>query len=287
MRMEFEQVAKDADDIVEWFRSFDLRVDGSRINRYAKLIHEIAIQLDRDDGLNSDSLEHVMALFEYGELSVVHQAFNENPPSGLEKLLGKMVSGPFSYVDESDQNSAARNFGFEANLGSRLNLANLTVSFDHSGDVYSELNGYALYFQCKRLSSLKQIKKRLKAASKHIGKDVKRHLGSKVYGFIGLDVTKVCEDNGMPLIDDCIESIEARLKQSRNQFISDYIEKLDISYGGKVIGILVRNACVSLVKNDESYMYIQGYTLVNIPNTSSVQYGISEELYKQLTNFET
>lgn len=285
MRMEFRQVAKDADDIVEWFRTFDLNVHNSRIERYAKLVHEIAakIRTSSPEGLSADSINHIKTLYEYGELAVIYRAFKSNPPAGLNYILEKVVSGPFSYVDETSQNSSARNFAFEANLGSRLDLAMLPVSFVHTGDVKSEFENVAVYFQCKRLTSSKQARKRVSAACKQIKRDIQNHSGSSVFGFVGLDITKVCDENELLLSDDSVSAIESRLSDSRKRFINDHLDNQNISFGKRTIGVLVRNACICLIENDDSYMFIQGYTVATKPRMSPDHKAFSNRFYKRLT----
>ena len=285
MRMEFGQVADDADIIAEWFRSFDLNVHNSRIERYASLIHDIAKQIESGspDGLSSDSIEHIKALFEYGELSIIFRAFENNAPEGLKNLLEKIVSGPFSYVDESGNNTSARNFAFEANLGSRLDLADLPVSFAHTGDVMSEFENKAIYFQCKRLASVKQSRKRVSAACKQIQTDLKNHTGSGAFGYVGLDITKVCDEKDFLLKDVSVSAIEARLSDSRKRFITDNLDNQGINFGKNTLGVLVRNACICLIENDDSYMFIQGYTVANKPGISDHHKQFSNRFYNRLT----
>ena len=286
MRMEFQQVADDADIIVEWFRSFDLNVHNSRIERYASLINDIAKQIETSssDGLSSDSIEHIKALFEYGELSTIFHAFKNNAPEGLKYLLEKIVSGPFSYVDESTKNTSARNFAFEANLGSRLDLADLPVSFAHSGDVTSEFESKAIYFQCKRLSSVKQSRKRVSAACKQIQTDIRKHPGSRAFGYVGLDITKVYDEKDFLLKGASVAAIESRLSDSRKRFITDNLDNQGINFGKRTLGVLVRNACICLIENDDSYMFVQGYTVANKPGISAHHMQFSNRFYNKLTS---
>lgn len=285
MKMDFKQVAQNADDIVEWFKSYGLRVQSTRLDRYAKSIHDIAstVENNPEEGLSADSEEHVRVLYEFGELSVVYDAFKTDSPEGLDNLLKKILAGPVSHLHESEKNAGARNFLFEANLGSRLRLSKFPVSFKGSGDVESEFNSALLYFQCKRLLSVKQTRRRISAACKQLRKDYERHSGNNAFGAVGLDITKVTDNNKTLIHGMSVDAVEEILSKSRKEFITKHIESERISYGKKTLGILIRNSCVCLTQNNESFMFVQGYTFAKKPNMSNKERIVADEFFEQLT----
>lgn len=278
MNLEFQELAEESELICEWLESFGLSISPTRIARYRERLTQIVENLDRDtpENINADLTPYLQALFEYGELSVIYQAFVENSPDGLSTLLKKLVSGPFSFIEESANSSSARNFAFEASLGARISMANLPVSFRYTGDVFSEVTGTPLYFQCKRLSSIKQVRSRISYALKQLTVDISGHKGSKAQGFVALDITKLNNPDGVTMIADTTAEVESQNREFRNAFVHDYIEDIKVRLPKNLIGILVRSAYLCFDKENQAYTFDQGYTVAHMSHNSDAQRTISD-----------
>lgn len=284
MKLEFQEIADESQKICEWLESFGFNVDPTRVARYRERLTQIAVNLENDtpEIINENLKPYLQALFEYGELSVLYQSFHENVPEGLHGLLMKLVSGPFSYIDENNKNSGPRNFAFEATLGARISMADLPVSFNYSGDVNSEIDGVSLYFQCKRLTSLKQTRTRLSKAAKQLRTDFKNHKGKMPLGFIAVDITKLNNPEGITMVAETTGEVEQQNVDFRHAFINDHIQDLKISGPKKLIGIVVRSAYLCFDKQTQAYTFNQGYTIANMGGISVFQRSISDRFHDAL-----
>ena len=285
MELKFQQIADESNEIFDWIASFGLDVNRGRVGRYRENLAEIAhsIKNNSTQDINDNIQHYLQALYEYGELSVIYQAFRINPADGLEDLLAKLISGPYSMQEETEKNVHPRNFAFEATLGARMSFVDLKPSFKYTGDVFCESNGIPLYFQCKRLSSMKQTRKRISKAAEQIDTDIKRHRGSKAQGIIALDATKLINPDNITMIATTSTELESLNSNLRDSFIREYVEALGIKGPKRLIGILVRSSCLGFNEEKNAYTFYQGYTVANISGISDYQRSISDRFVATLT----
>ena len=273
MEVQFKKLAEEAHKLCSWLESHGLNVSPTRVARYTEYLDNITSNLENDtpENINEKIDEYLHALFEHAELSVIYQAFKNESPEGIEGLLHKIVSGPFSYLQESQKNTGPRNFAFEASLGARMALANIPVSFNYNGDVFSEVRGIPLFFQCKRLVSLKQVRSRISKASKQLRKDYSAHKSKISYGFIALDITKLVNPGAVTMLADSAQEVEAQNSEFRQAFIDEYVQDLKVSHHKRTIGIVVRSAYLCFNKQAGSYSFNQGYTIAELAGITSAQ----------------
>ena len=109
-----------------------------------------------------------------------------------------------------------------------MSFANLPVSFKYTGDVNSEIDRVPLYFQCKRLTSIKQTRARLSKAAKQLNSDFKKHKGKMPLGFIAVDITKLNNPEGITMVAETTREVEEQNSNFRHAFIDSNIQDLSL-----------------------------------------------------------
>ncbi|WP_341644630.1 hypothetical protein [Thauera sp. SDU_THAU2] len=121
-------------------------------------------------------------------------------------------------------------------VAARFQHAGYTIDFDEKTDVVARRDGIKVHIECKRLTSEKQLNKRIGEAADQLSKAPTK-VGEKVAGLIFLDVSS-CIIESVPRDVDTANDAEREVKRELQRFLSRNAAKtetanqkyLDVSY---------------------------------------------------------
>lgn len=223
------------------------------------------------------TLQITEVLKECFDISVVHYAFQNNIEKGfIEKI--KIVSSGTDIV-EYNKNADERNYLFELIVNAYFKLTNWEIDFSSKTDVVAIKNNVKVFSECKKLTSEKNFKDKLKEAFKQLSKPEINH-SNNLYGMVFIDITNIIyndlksnlnenkfiiknENEAIKLIEELISSFILR----NTKFIDEQNDKyVHISLATCFY------VSLSLLINNETIFF-----------TSKLDYRISNSLNNELT----
>lgn len=285
MRSTFAIIAKEMDEICHWLQSFGLNSNLSRASDYRKRLNEIKRAFDENDfdPVNSQAAPYLKALIEFQDLSTIYRSLRGHEPQGLLERLKKVNSGPVTYSDENDSNSAARNFAFELLVASSISTANLPCILNASlADVRTKIGGRPINIQCKRLRSANRVHKNVKKACKQLIIDCKPKRGNRPLGYVFLDITALLNPQSSTFDADNEKSIIDFNNFIIEHFYKEHIDTYDEGYPHCLLGIVVHNTILSYDRNDGSYGAYRGLMFWDRPGLDHKRKKLSNSLLSRI-----
>lgn len=187
---------KELEDLKIWLESRSMEVQRTRLNKYIKFfqkrkteedgIARVGIELDDTD-------EMLFILREVDEWLWIFKGFKNNPPLGYQELFKKSLGGDYLAKDD---NTHARNYQFELKIASYFLQAGCKIDLSEVSDLVAYLGSWSpIYVECKRISSFKQIPKRLKELANQLKNRYKSRKTSSCHSLAVIDVTKLVNPN--------------------------------------------------------------------------------------------
>ncbi|CDG54341.1 MULTISPECIES: hypothetical protein [Halomonadaceae] len=204
--LEYSYHLQDLIELNEYLSSKGLRSRNTRIERY---IEYFSLVLEKNEDpwkVFKNSLKgpfespldwELYILREVHELMWILRGMKcKEPLGGVEKLELMIGGSDFAALDKD---SSSRNAQFELRIASYFLQCGCHVDLTTETDVIAISNKEVFYIECKRVSSRKQLAKRIRDAEVQLQKRMPlKHDGKKVFGCVAADVTKVAyQHNGL------------------------------------------------------------------------------------------
>jgi hypothetical protein len=162
---------RDLNALISWLRCAGIRVAGTRLQTYQRILHgfreaeQRGRELEFSREIRTDKLEGrdrlYNAMFEAAEWCSIYQAFGgDQPDEELRAVLRKAVKGPERYTQESK--TEARDSQLELSFGALLKHAGFNPRFGEGGDLSFQLRHWTLFVECKRVQTEAKIRQRLR-----------------------------------------------------------------------------------------------------------------------------
>lgn len=136
---------------------------------------------------------------EVHELLWIYEGLKKSIPKGAKNKLENIISGSdFAY---SDVNKNSRDTQFELRIASYFLKADFSVDLDTDTDIVASSDKHVFFIECKRVSGLNSLQKRIEEAFKQLKNRMPETLdGKNCHGIIVIDVTAVAySHNGITM----------------------------------------------------------------------------------------
>ena len=249
-----EELKKDYFEACEWINSLGLNYRPTRFAAYKKDF-ELFFNPDNEDKINldedllADLHTYMNASLEAVELIRIRNAFKEDNHKDFINILKKTLSGtPFKNSKNSDQ---SRNFTFELAVASRFLKAGYEVDLSSIADLICIINGRKIFIECKRIQSIRQLRKRVKEANKQVAKRLKKDNSIGSRGMVAISLTDIINPKSRVVVTKNIESLKKQNTDFLNGFVLNKSEDLSAGKDGKCLGILCEFSRQGMVLNEE------------------------------------
>lgn len=255
----YEQISNQYLDACKWMESIGVKLGTGRTKHYEKIIFEwskIANNVSYDQ-FKINFSELVNALFEIFDFIYIHQSFKSTDILHLTLIIEKLnkgVNGPIKFEDETPENTAARNYLFEAIVAATMHQPSFGIEtiLNAQSDTGILFSDKKIWIECKRIYSDEQIEKRILKASCQLNKILNSQLGSGNRGIIVLDITNIFNKN----LDILAVKDETELAQIIRSYMDEVIkinspkwQKILKNKHKKIIGVIVRFALIAGFKS--------------------------------------
>lgn len=225
---------EDLAEVQAFLQSRGIRTQNTRIERYIRYLEqavsgkqpdEAQIFKNATDSRFQSSLDwKLYVLREAHELMWILKGLKARMPEGADEKLEKLIGG--SDFAALDGQTESRNTQFELRIASYFCQAGWKVDLSTQTDIIatSKASPWTFYVECKRIASENGIQENLLKAKKQlIARMPDAHDGTKAYGIVAADVTRVAfSHNGLTLgltNDHSRDIIQDKLRQ-----IADAVE---------------------------------------------------------------
>jgi len=223
--LSYEAHLGDLREFVSLVESLGINVSGTRIARYQSYYEALVEGTDDEErifqGISGRRFDNPLdtqlyVLREVHEIMWILRGLKKHLPKGVEEKLNQVVGGrDFAALDKD---SSSRNAQFELRIASYFCQAGYSVDMSNLTDIVATHDRTTYFVECKRVTSLGALIKRLKHARKQLRNRLTRStLESRNFGVIAIDVTKIAfKHNGITLgftADHTRDVIQDKLKE--------------------------------------------------------------------------
>ena len=187
-----KDILEEYNEACDWIDSFGLNHSSSRFGEYKKKINNIANNLKSSNSAEEKYnvfTDYLNSFNESIELIRLKKAFSTEKHINYLDQLKKITSG--KTVRNQSDNDFARNFAFELSVAARMINAGYEVDVSQLADIVVSVDSRLLFMECKRLTSSKQLFKRIKLASKQLNKRLSSSRALRARGLIAINVTDI------------------------------------------------------------------------------------------------
>ncbi|NVK72080.1 MAG: hypothetical protein HWE24_01265 [Oceanospirillaceae bacterium] len=193
------ELLKDYESACEWISSLGIDYRPTRFKSYLDdtklLFNENAKGVDEYstvDELKDVVRRYLNASREIHELLRIVNALKrvEDNDSFLDQLRKTASGNAGRLINHKDQ---SRNFSFELDVASRFIFAGFEVDLTGTADLRVLINGKNLYVECKRVTSMKQLGKRIKSANQQLLRRLKRDSSKQSRGLVAVEVSHLVD----------------------------------------------------------------------------------------------
>jgi hypothetical protein len=149
----FAELHAELSNVATWLESLGIAVRESRFGTYVDSVFQLLRNYESGKwDQNAENLQRALnAIYEANEIISVHAGLSAPQfDAYVRARIVRLSKGPFSYVQESANTSASRNFAFELQTAARLSRGGLQLEPRNSADVAAYLHGRLLVVQCPK-----------------------------------------------------------------------------------------------------------------------------------------
>lgn len=186
--------AKDAstekiDEAVNWLNSIGVRSTATRLAKYKSFIAEFYRVLGTPDATANHLYQFAQAQREVFELIRIMETLQlQESLHFLQRLRGITSGTPFRSAQAHDP---ARDISFELSIAGRFIKAGLEVDLSQVADVVVRCDRYTIYVECKRITSEKQVEKRISEAYQQASRRIASSASSQAKGLCAFEVSEI------------------------------------------------------------------------------------------------
>jgi len=284
---QISDLAIEAARLVDWLESdIGIKASNTRIGEYRECVGKLSdlLSLNDYDTVNQDIPKYHGALLEIHDLLALRKSFPvPGNIQGLVALLKQCISGTIDRHDSTDVNSSARDYFFEALLGSRIFSKDLSVSFPDSSEYQPDIR--ALYksqninIQCKRLNSAKTTEKRLRKAMSQL--ETNWVHDSSAYGVIAVEVSKAINPDTQIWNTENQKTAHANFTQMFNEYIDENIRKLihaELFADSRLLGIILHSSQLYYDRSVSARCYLPAVMCIPFYESNSQEGSVLDKI---------
>ncbi|RXT62602.1 hypothetical protein [Pseudomonas syringae] len=240
-----QELASDFDAAVEWVGAIGFPIQRGRILEYQRILSGLADRFEIDGWGNLEDQAYVKqlctVLIELRELVSIYRGLSvDSDPDGLRDMR-LYVKGPFSPVDESQQNSSnrARNIGFEFYLTALCAYANLKPIYGTQADLCFNHDGHTYFVEAKRPLYSHSVHAAIKDANKQLSRRIEGVGDGVARGLIALDLSKVINPNDRVMQVFGVDHLDALMNGEAAIQIETLKNEWHANRHAKTVGVLL------------------------------------------------
>lgn len=157
-----DQIVNEYEKALEWLNSLGFQYSKNRFGAYHKSIKNSLRQITKEKDFDKKLKEirtYLNSYFEAFELIRLRNAFKTKKHEEYIEQMKFITSGQaFRNIANNDH---SRNYSFELTLAARLINAGYDTHVGQIADIVSKIEGRKVYFECKRVKSINNLKKML------------------------------------------------------------------------------------------------------------------------------
>lgn len=264
----------------EWLDSLGINFKRNRFGRYQKEILEFGKRIKSDMSKEEKISVFYSFLNSYAEateLIRVKSALERIESSKYLSQLKKATSGQaFRNIANND---SSRDFFFELTLATRLINAGYSVTLNELADAVADISGIKVFFECKRITSQKMVKNRVKHASTQLKKRFLNEISDNVKGIICLNVTELLNPNLVMAVGQDIHELKNIHSEMLTCFVESYNRELNVKDSKNILGVLCEFNMYGYIKNQNPL------AVINCRGIKFLQYDVTQEENKFVRDF--
>lgn len=177
------------DEVIEWLSSVGVRSAATRLIKYKLFISDFYRVLGTEEATKDHLHQYAQAQREVFELIRLMETLQLQESSNLLQRLKQITSGlPFRSAQTHDP---ARDISFELSIAGRFLKAGLEVDLSQVADVVVRASQYTIYVECKRITSERQLEKRIAGAYQQAFRRIASSNSTKAKGFCAFEVSEI------------------------------------------------------------------------------------------------
>jgi hypothetical protein len=255
-----------------WLDSLGINFKRSRFGRYQKEISEFAKTIKSkisEEEKISAFYSFLNSYAEATELIRVKSALERIESSKYLSQLKKATAGQaFRNIANND---SSRDFFFELTLAARLINAGYSVTVNELADAVADISGAKVFFECKRITSQKMVKDRVKHASTQLKKRFLNEISDKTKGIIYLNVTELLNPNLVMVVGQDIHELKKDHSEMLTSFVKSHNRELNIDNRENILGVICEFNMYGYIKNQNPL------AVINYRGIKFLQYDVTQE----------
>lgn len=274
-----DQVIKEYEQACRWIESLGLPYARGRFGLYHKSIkHSLKTirEVEDPDGKVDEFIKYLTSYAEATELIRLKKSFSSRKHEKYIDKLRHVTSGqPFRNSSKSD---SSRNFGFELSMAARLITASYETDINQIADIVSKINGRNVYFECKRIKSIKKLRERVKSANLQLKRRLLKDKSTGARGIAAINVTDILNPQYNFVVADSAEEIKKSHSNQMNEFVISNEVLLRTKAIKKILGLICEYNLYGFVRNEKPFDIIncRGIKFLKYDNRASSDKLITE-----------
>lgn len=275
-RRSFVEIIDDLRQMKAWLAELGKTAAGTRLDKYAADIRMIedARLGDRQRELVQRFGKHrlVRSLVEGFQLSTVFRALRERPDLQIGDKLSMAVEGPALPEDErpATASNRPRNILFELLVAARLTAAGYSPTLGEQPDVAAVVSDIPVFFQCKRVMSMRGFSEAIKNARTQLERDLKAE--QQAVGVIAIDLAKAVDTGGGIFLTTEDAAALRLLRRIGDQLTGGHQQAIARAGSRRVVGMLLYFAvpAANIVRNIYAVADLWDWRLIGSGNPTGV-----------------
>ena len=269
----YVDVSSNVDQACDWIEKLGINCSRTRAGKYKELFSILAkcqLSNDLESFYNHYTFEEfVNATHETGELIRTYEGLsNYCDPSLINRIKTSLKGHELYVLDNSDR--SGRDFSFELAIASKFAKQGYIIDFGHDADLKVKINSENLYVECKRIKSIKKVRKRIKEGLNQLHKRyVKDEKPSHARGIRAISISKMLnQDLGLLVAADDKE-LGNKAYNYNERFIREYNKYWQENVDKRTLGVAVVLDTPGVLKNINQLTTCHEVTLNNsVPENS-------------------
>ena len=281
----YRSLATELDEVVNWLKSFGLKIDPTRIGAYGSHLNQVADATDKgtvEELLNAQgSSKLINTLSEANELVGIYQGLKSCSYPDLQHQLQKLAKGPVFHNDERSDTSSnlARNTVFELALGALLRVAGFQVDPSPTGDLGFLYNDHEFFIEGKRPQVPHQINSRVRDALRQLEQRYQNSANpERARGLIAISATKILTPVSGYFLADTESTFITELRNTVQDFNNTHGKKWRNPNSKQTLGCIIEFSPFTFLKSDNRIIPGKEITLVERQDISYSDHQLLESV---------
>lgn len=272
----YVEASKQLDKVCDWLETLGVNYSPTRVGKYKEIFSRLAAYQAEN---NFDGFfecvpfeEFVNAAYEVAELVRMYEGLNGHNDPDLVARLREALKGHELYLLDN-QGRSGRDFSFELAIASKFARCGFAIDFGHQADLKAQINGHPLYVECKRIRSLRKVKRRIKDGLGQLHRRyVKSESPEKARGLLVLSIGKAINSDFGLLEANSLEHLKESAFRHNERFINQNKQYWHTAVDQRTVGVVVILDAPCVIKDGYKFTTCHEVTINNCVPPSTEGY---------------